>query len=327
MEILVGNNPPIKHKVYYGGEPTEADMTPTVRISSVQYDPLEAEQQTTYLFDLVPIKSETDIGVWQIVLPFSNVANPSTYLVEWTYEVNGDEITKHETVYVVTPYIDVHIASDVIGAGSDPSDPNYISYTDLAHAERYARKTIEAFCGQKFSRYYDTFIAWGSDTESLVSPFRIIRFRELYANDVLVISNDNKPVPFNNFGYQVDVSASRYALQLNRAAYIDNTVYLANGMVPPNINTDSMGVFRRGIRYAVEADFGWDDVPDEVELATIELMKDYFSKDKIWRQKYLKTVETFDWKFEYNSTVYSGTGNAYVDQLLLPYVLNQAHLV
>jgi hypothetical protein len=52
-------------------------------------------------------------------------------------------------------------------------------------------------------------------------------------------------------------------------------------------------------------------------------MKDYFSKDKVWRNKYMKSIKTFDWQFEYNSAVYSGTGNLYADQLLAPYVINK----
>ena len=52
-------------------------------------------------------------------------------------------------------------------------------------------------------------------------------------------------------------------------------------------------------------------------------MKDYFSKDKVWRDKYMKSISTFDWKFEYNAETYRGTGNVYVDQILLPYVINQ----
>jgi len=50
-------------------------------------------------------------------------------------------------------------------------------------------------------------------------------------------------------------------------------------------------------------------------------MGDYFAKDKVWTNKYVKSVSTFDWDFEYSSDAYKGTGNAYADQLLYPYVL------
>jgi len=94
-------------------------------------------------------------------------------------------------------------------------------------------------------------------------------------------------------------------------------------MIPPSINDMGNGAFAKDSVYRVAGRYGWDQVPDEVELAAIELMKDYFSKDKVWRDKYMKSISTFDWKFEYNSETYRGTGNVYVDQILLPYVINQ----
>jgi hypothetical protein len=37
--------------------------------------------------------------------------------------------------------------------------------------------------------------------------------------------------------------------------------------------------------------------------------------------KYIKTISTFDWDFEFTSDVHMGTGNAYADRLLADYVL------
>jgi hypothetical protein len=37
--------------------------------------------------------------------------------------------------------------------------------------------------------------------------------------------------------------------------------------------------FSLELPYKVQGRFGWEKVPDEVELAAIELMKDYFAKD------------------------------------------------
>jgi hypothetical protein len=50
-------------------------------------------------------------------------------------------------------------------------------------------------------------------------------------------------------------------------------------------------------------------------------MKDYFAKDTVWRNKYVKNLQTFDWQFEYSGDAYAGTGNQLADKLLSPYVL------
>jgi hypothetical protein len=124
----------------------------------------------------------------------------------------------------------------------------------------------------------------------------------------------------DNWNYPVEVSESGYGIRINRAGIVDKTVYTANGMVPPSIH-DYSGVFHSGVPYKVFARFGWEKVPENVELATAELMKDYFSKDTIWRNKYVKSISTFDWDFEYTGDAYTGTGNALADNLLADYVL------
>lgn len=68
-------------------------------------------------------------------------------------------------------------------------------------------------------------------------------------------------------------------------------------------------------------------MPTQVDLACIELIKDFFSNDKEWRNRYLKTIQTFDWNFEFDSQAYTGTGNAYADQLLSEYVLTQSVII
>ena len=107
---------------------------------------------------------------------------------------------------------------------------------------------------------------------------------------------------------------------------LDNTVYTANGMVPPSINS-TYGKFNMNKRYTVVAEFGYEEVPDEVDIATIELMQDFFSKDNLWRKKYINKISTFDWNFEYASGSATGTGNLYVDQLLSDYVVSKALLI
>jgi hypothetical protein len=141
----------------------------------------------------------------------------------------------------------------------------------------------------------------------------------LAENDILLLDTIND---IDNWGYDVQVSETGFAVRVNKASMLDNTVYLANGMVPPTIN-DTTGIFSKNGVYRVQGRFGWSEVPDEVELACIELMKDYFSRDKEWRNKYLTTLQTFDWKFEYSSSSFTGTGNVYVDQILSGYVLTQ----
>ena len=167
------------------------------------------------------------------------------------------------------------------------------------------------------------FSVYGSGADSISLPFRIAEIHELYENDILLVDTVNN---INNWNYDLQISESQFGLRINRASMLDNTVYTANGMVPPSINDSTGGAFRKNVAYKVQGKFGWGVVPDEVELACIELMRDYFAKDE-WRTRYIKSISTFDWQFEYNSQSLSGTGNLYADQLLAPYVLSQMMVI
>jgi len=323
MEIYVGSNNPVKHKVFWRGEPTDTDNLPVVSVYDVSNDPITPINPNTVLFNVTAEKVETDNGLYQIFLPTSITNKTRELKVSWTYAISGLTQVKEHKLFVVQPYTDLAQASTVMGIGNDLSDPNYKSYDELFAAEKYARKVIENYTGQEFYQYYETHSVYGTDSDTLSLPSRITNLYKLYSNDVLLEDNINN---IDNWNYQVDITESGFGIRINRAAMLDNTVYTANGMVPPSIH-DSPGIFQRGVRYTVFGKFGWETVPDEVELACIELMKDYFSKDNLWRNKYVNKISTFDWDFEYGSGATSGTGNLYADQLLSDYVVSKVLLI
>jgi hypothetical protein len=324
-EIYVNSTAPIKHKVFYRGEIANADSNPTVKVYDVTDDPALIPELTPdkLIITLDTEPTEIDTGVYQVFLPYVETAYPRSLKFLWEYEVNGEPMSKLHPIFVVPPYTDITQAMDVLNIGVDPHDPNYKTYFELSEAEKYARKQIENFTLQKFYLQDQLFTVWGSGADSLPLPFRLVELHELYMNDILLIDTVNN---INNFNYSVQVSESQFGIRINRANMLDNTVYVANGMVPPTINDQTGGAFRMGVPYRIQGKFGWGVVPDEVELACIELMKDYFNKDS-WRNKYIKSISTFDWQFEYNSTSLNGTGNLYVDQLLAPYVLSQMQVI
>ena len=324
-EIYVNSTAPVNYNVFYRGEPADADTNPIVEVYDVTDDPALIPELTPdkLILTLETEKTDTDTGVYQVFLPYAETEYPRSLKFKWIYTVQGEEMTKVHPIFVVPPYTDITQAMQVLNIGVDPSDPNYRSYFQLAEAEKYARKQIENFTLQRFYLADQLFTIYGSGTDLLPLPFRIVELHELYENDILLVDNING---INNWNYDVQISDSQFGIRINRANMLDNTVYTANGMVPPTINDTTGGAFRRGMEYRVQGKFGWGVVPDEVELACIELMKDYFNKD-MWRNKYIKSIQTFDWQFEYSGQATSGTGNLYADQLLSPYVLSQAMVI
>ena len=322
-EIYVNSNTPIKTKIYWEGELATPDASVTAAIYDITEDPAitPAILPTTLLTTLTATAVETDIGTYQVVLPFSYSVRNRKFKVVWSYTVNSVAGTHTTYVNVVTPYVNFGDTIDNLNFGSDPSDPNYKTYKDLQIAEKYARKIIEDYTGQEFALYDDTEVVYGSNSDILPLPYKINSIYQLYSNDILLINNNVSPA-VNNWLYHPIISETGFGIRVDRSDLIDNTVYTANGMVPPTINDNINGAFAKDVRYKVVGKYGWDSVPDNVQQACVELMRDYFGKDNTWKNKYIKNIQTFDWQFEYDSGAYTGTGNAYADQLLNPYVIN-----
>ena len=321
-EILLNTNSPVKLKVFWRGQPQDADSNPIVKIYDITEDPAitPAILPGQLLQTITSTKVETDQGVYEAYPPLSLTTRNRTLKFLWQYDIGGENITKEHLVFCVTPYCDITQAVDELGFGVDPSDPNHKTYDEILAAEKYARKIIENYTGQNFYLYDDVQTVYGSGSDVLPLPYKLNTLHELYQNDILLEDTINN---VSNWGYDVQISESGFGLRVNRANMLDNTVYTANGMVPPSINYSGGGMFVKDYVYRVQGRYGWDKVPDEVEIACIELMRDYFSRDKMWRNKYVKNVKTFDWNFEYNGDSFVGTGNMYVDKLLDAFVLTQ----
>jgi hypothetical protein len=321
-EILLNTNSPVKIKVFWRGQPQDADSNPIVKIYDITEDPAitPAILPGQLLQTITSTKVETDQGVYEAYPPLSLTTRNRTLKFLWQYDINGESITKEHLVFCVTPYCDITQAVDDLGFGVDPSDPNHKTYDEILAAERYARKIIENYTGQNFYLYDDVQTVYGSGSDVLPLPYKLNTLHELYQNDILLEDTINN---VSNWGYNVQISESGFGVRVNRANMLDNTVYTANGMVPPSINYSGSGMFFKDYTYRVQGRYGWDKVPDEIEIACVELMRDYFSRDKMWRNKYVKNVKTFDWNFEYNGDSFVGTGNLYVDKLLDAYVLTQ----
>jgi hypothetical protein len=320
-EVYVKSNFPVKTTIYYAGEVRNADGTVLVTVYDISEDPALSPpiSPSTVIYQGNATQLETDYGTYQFVLPLSITVMPRKLKLVWSYQVNSESVSYISYVDIVTPYCDISDLAQDLNLGLDPSDPNYKSYHELIMAEKYARKVIESYTGQNFYLYDDVQIAYGVDSDILPLPYKLSSLHELYANDILLVDTIHN---VNQWSFDPIISETGFGIRVDRSASLDNTVYIANGMVPPTINDSTFGAFKKGVRYKIAGRFGWESVPDNVQQACIQLMGDYFAKDKVWTNKYVKSISTFDWDFEYSSDVYKGTGNAYADQLLYPYVLN-----
>ena len=320
-EIYKDQTAPIKTKIFWAGEIVDADGIVMAEVYDITEDntinPTVNPNQP--IVELEATKLETDAGTYQIVIPLDYCRRNRKLKIVWWYEVDGHEASHTYYTDIVTPYANMADVWEDLNLGTDQSDPNYKSYHEIQMAEKYARKLIEAFTAQFFYLYDERQIVYGSGSDILPLPFKIYQIHELYENDVLLVDTINE---VNNWLYDPIISESSYGIRVNRQNMVDNLVYSSNGMVPPSyMDYGPGGAFQKDYRYAVQGRFGWSSVPDNVEEACIILIKQFFEKDTAWRNKYVRNISAFDWKFEFMEDAHRGTGNLYADQLLLPYVI------
>lgn len=322
-EIYKDHTSPITTKIFWGGEITNADND---EVTAIVYDITEDNTINPTIDPNVPVvtltatKSEVDEGTYQIIIPFEECRRNRKFKIQWNYEIGGDSASHIYYTDVVTPYANLSDVWEDLNLGTDPSDPNYKTYHEIQMAEKYARKLIETFTAQFFYLYDDSQVVYGYGSDILPLPFKIHEIHELYENDVLLVDNINE---VNNWIYNPQISESGFGIRVNKQNLMDNIVYTSNGMVPPTINDwGPSHAFKKDYRYVVQGRFGWSSIPDNVEEACIILIQQFFEKDTAWRNKYVKSISSFDMKFDYMEDAHRGTGNLYADQLLTPYVIN-----
>ena len=321
-EIYKDQTSPIKTKIFWGGEIVDADGSVVATLYDITEDATinPTVSPGTVQTTITATKLESDAGTYQIILPISFCRRNRKFKIVWTYTVSGSAGSHTTYTDVVTPYANLAEVIEDLNIGTDVSDPNYKTYHELQMAEKYARKLIESFTAQFFYLYDDTQIIYGHGSDILPLPFRIYEIHEVYENDVLLVDNINN---VSNWVYDPVISESNFGIRVNRQDLMDNVTYTANGLIPPSINDRGFaGAFKKDFRYSVAGRFGWSSVPDNVEEACIILIQQFFEKDTAWRNKYVKSISTFDWKFDYMEDAHRGTGNLYADQLLTPYVIN-----
>jgi len=325
-EIYQNTSTAATTKLYVKGEAITPSSSVVVKFYDITGDPVISPQisQSTIVATVTAEASEVDQGSFLVYLPIQYTTRNRKFKLVWDWQYNSESYSNTTYLDIVTPYVDLQEAAQEMGLGSDSNDPNYKTYQELKLAERYARNLIERHTGQKFYLHDDTFFTIGNDSNTLPLTKKINLLHTLYSNDELLIDNINN---INNLGLLVEKTVSGFGIKINQLYGINNDVYIANGMVPPSINDVDSNIFRRSKGYKVYARFGWDYIPNEVRDAAVELMKMYFTKDRVWRDRYVKKISTTDWDFEYSSEAFSGTGSSYADKLLTDYVITQMVLV
>ena len=303
-EIHAGTNGPINFKTYYNGIAKDPDVGPTVTIFY--------EDATTGTV-LTANNTDVDAGSYFTYVPISATTTYKYFYLKIDYTISGTVFSDRKHYLVTRPYATVADIVDYSGYGVDTVDTNYKTYDEIMSAERYARFKINAFTGQKFDYVQKTISVLGDGVDVLLLPERIESISKVYENDVLVYDSTSA-----NNQVTLKVTDTNYAIAIDKGAGLE--VFES---YPYQADRPNAGYFNNGSKYSVEGMFGYKNVPIEIYDCTIRLANDFFHQDTVWKEKYVKSMQTGDWSVDISPAAYTGTGNSAVDRMLEPFVANR----
>lgn len=242
---------------------------------------------------IVASTSATNVSgnTYSISIPDELVDSSGVYSIKWEAEIGGTDRYFYTSFMVERPYTTY--------ASWIATFPEYDSYTEdeFGIAEKYARFRVDTFCGQSFQFIKNKSVTtYGTGRNSLYLPERIENFSE-----VLISGID-----YTNVLY-VERKDKRFLKILNDQGDISDEI--------------SIRKFGDGAKIVITGDWGWIDVPSQVEMATKLFICDMI--DDVRRENYRYNVQRL-WqdtnRLEMNVQGYETTGNLDVDVLLMDYI-------
>lgn len=280
----------VQISVRSAGVLTDADTAPTVRITSDDV-PLHSIDRTATSF-------RVDEGVYAINLLFSDVEYERVIRTEWSYSVDGQAQRQVVPVFVVSQYSSIDELINIFGLESHTIE-------ELYEASVFAKAIIDTETGKDFGQRFDKLRIAGNDKNTLVSNVPIIRLDSIYAEQLLVYSGGAEDL------MKVEVSDTGHGIKIVE----DDDYFLSERLFEIEQRTK----FSRGVDYYVSGLFGYEYVPEDIKSAHRALVADWFCKDSTSKKNYVEQMKASDWNVKFDSRVYTGTGNFFVDKLLEPY--------
>lgn len=249
-------------------------------------------------------------------LPFGLTQTDRELEVTWSFSYNeGVTTVPFETtsiVHVVTPILPISKIKEIMGPVAKTDE-------DIYEIEKAVRHIIQAHTGQAFGKFVGKFSVTGSGGTSLRLPFKANKIRSI-----------------NNHTYWADGIALR-----GGGWYL---VSRMNGV--PTVRADFDGwneatntfptrapyknrafAFTKHTEFVIDGDFGWNEVPGQVQEAAKLLINDYACGESMYRDRYIQAMQTSDWRIQFNSGAYDHTGNVRADQLLEDFIVKREWMV
>lgn len=256
------------------------------------------------------VTSVTATRAGENIAGVTNVANVVT-LPYAQYQLDGEiKITVQFTISAQTGSIDEYV--NVVTPIIPKATADAIVEDRYADLEPLVRHVISAYTGQSFGKWSGAYTLEGNGgilglPERLLSLTDMVSRGVTYSSSLFDIKGDGWFL-----GYK-----SSIGLDIGEAITYPEFDDLGVIYAPP-LNWTARE-FNDNVFYTVTGVFGWNYVPQKVLEAAKILYSDYACNDALYRDRYLKSIRSADWRLEFNAGAWQGTGNVKADWLLDEY--------
>ena len=253
-----------------------------------------------------------DVGRYYVSVDSSLTGTDKTLRVEWSYELDGNEINGVEYTVIATPYAEIGEIIDELGLGTEPTDLNFYPYAKLRTAERLARLQIENYTGRTFGKRDGAQVVYGNGSDTLIFTEAMTSLTKIEQDDVVIYDSE---LGYNALGYDIVLTETGQGVRItNIGGDVDTSI------IPPSSTWSTAGPhFVNGSRYKIYGSLGYKYVPMAVKQAAVLLVNDHLFNDALWRERYISEFNTGQMQVKLRDTAFTGTGNLLADDLLDPF--------
>lgn len=281
--------------------------------------------------------SQTTTSV-NVKIPYAQTVNEGEGILAVTFTVDAQQFTKTVPFDVVTPYLTLTQARAIL-------DDTTLTDAEVMEVEQAVRYIINAHCGQSFGKRTKDVVVVGAGETALALPERLMEITGLKTLSAVlnpsatwiiadgwylkkkyydaVSSIDNTSVYWDgqglyDFGTFPDEAPHGMGLTPDR---------FGHGEIISAPGSFSGARWKDDYPFTISGTWGYAAVPLPVVEAAKLLLNDYACSEQMYRDRYLESIKSADWRLQFNEQAYLHTGNVRADQLLDNYVMKRGWAV
>lgn len=308
----------------YGGE---ADIMPVAVFTAVD--------GTTRVLDVVQDAPTPGVDDrYHVVLTMADTQGEGNVSVNWTFSINNVPVEKVDRFSIVTPYLSIAEVKKIWPEASDE---------EAIEVEAAVRHIINAHTGQSFGYGVKTLTVEGHGETALRLPERCI---SVTGFSTLTSTLNPKAIIIVSDGWYLKKSwATELSTMTSDSEYwgdyrdgvFDNNIYMdpdgdGEGPFIGPLGSRPGGVivapgagrataWRNDYPFQITGLWGYETIPEPVKEAARLLINDYACSEIMYRDRYLESIKSADWRLQFSSRAWQATGNVRADQLLSEFVL------